>query len=302
MTKPEDLRKPQVWRAVARKLAEWHATLPITSTSTQPTTNDEQLDDHDNHSFPDSTEDRNASKQLADALTPNKPVPNVWTVMQKWIYALPSNTEEERAQRALLQGELEWLVQTLGDVPGINSNALVFGHCDLLSGNVIVENPEALTQLDNTSLSSASVDTTLKVNFIDYEYGAPAPAAFDIANHFAEWGGFDCDFNVLPTRSQRKDFLENYLQSYNTHLSRDYSAKDFAELFSQVDLFRGVPGFYWGIWALIQALISQIDFDYASYAQVRLGEYWAWKAEINGSRAAAGSEMPLRERRWAKED
>lgn len=56
-----------------------------------------------------------------------------------------------------------------------------------------------------------------------------------------------------------------------------------------------------GVWALIQATISQIDFDYASYAEVRLGEYWAWRRELDGSRARAGDEMPLRERRWAQE-
>ena len=46
-----------------------------------------------------------------------------------------------------------------------------------------------------------------------------------------------------------------------------------------------------GIWALIQAQISQIDFDYAGYALVRLGEYHGWK----------DSEKTPRERRWAQE-
>jgi ethanolamine kinase len=54
------------------------------------------------------------------------------------------------------------------------------------------------------------------------------------------------------------------------------------------------------VWALIQAQISQIDFDYASYAETRLGEYYAWRREVDGSRAQAGEEMPLRERRWAE--
>lgn len=69
----------------------------------------------------------------------------------------------------------------------------------------------------------------------------------------------------------------------------------------EVDAFRGLPGFYWGIWALIQATISQIDFDYASYAEIRLGEYWAWKAEHTGHRKAKGEDLPVRERRWAEE-
>lgn len=56
-----------------------------------------------------------------------------------------------------------------------------------------------------------------------------------------------------------------------------------------------------GVWALIQAQISRIDFDYASYAEIRLGEYYAWKRELDGSREKAGEELPLRERRWAQE-
>lgn len=56
-----------------------------------------------------------------------------------------------------------------------------------------------------------------------------------------------------------------------------------------------------GVWALIQAQISQIDFDYASYAEIRLGEYFAWRREIDGSRSRSGDMMPLRERRWAQE-
>ena len=41
---------------------------------------------------------------------------------------------------------------------------------------------------------------------------------------------------------------------------------------------------------MIQATISQIDFDYAQYALVRLGEYHAWK----------DAEDTPREKRWAQ--
>lgn len=162
------------------------------------------------------------------------------------------------------------------------------------------------------------------MSFIDYEYATPCPAAFDIANHFAEWGGFGCDYSVLPTRSQRRAFIEEYLANFSRYslgrpnLEENDGSDDSEQtnvsggssdhesmlvvsesrLFKEVDLFRGIPGLYWGVWALIQAGISQIDFDYASYAEVRLGEYWAWRAERDGSRKG---EMPLRERRWAEE-
>lgn len=160
------------------------------------------------------------------------------------------------------------------------------------------------------------------MSFIDYEYATPCPAAFDIANHFAEWGGLSCDYSVLPTRSQRRAFIEEYLANYFRHIpgpnsdeadgsddsdqtnasARSSTREDVEvsenKLFDEVDLFRGIPGLYWGVWALIQAEISQIDFDYGSYAEVRLGEYWAWRAERDGSREG---EMPQRERRWAEE-
>ena len=61
------------------------------------------------------------------------------------------------------------------------------------------------------------------------------------------------------------------------------------------------PGLYWGIWALIQARISEIDFDYSTYAEERLGEYFAWRAEADGTRVQQDLRMPLRERRWAEE-
>lgn len=86
-----------------------------------------------------------------------------------------------------------------------------------------------------------------EVNFIDYEYATPSPAAFDIANHFAEWGGFDCDYNMLPTRKVRREFLAEYLKSYSKYLGlSDLSSPSAVEkIFADVDRFRGIPGFYW---------------------------------------------------------
>lgn len=152
---------------------------------------------------------------------------------------------------------------------------------------------------------ATKTETVPIVSFIDYEYATPSPAAFDIANHFAEWGGFDCEHHLLPTRSQRLDFIREYIRSYDHQMGsikeQNKEENRVETLFSEVDVFRGIPGFYWGIWALIQATISQIDFDYASYAEIRLGEYWAWREESDGTRIATGKEMPVRERRWAQE-
>ena len=81
-------------------------------------------------------------------------------------------------------------------------------------------------------------------------YGTPCERAFDIANHFAEWGGFECDYTLLPTRSTRKEFIRTYLQSYHAHKRSERSIKkvpeeEVEELEKEVDAFRGLPGFYW---------------------------------------------------------
>ncbi|KAL5419324.1 hypothetical protein PMIN03_000516 [Paraphaeosphaeria minitans] len=293
---PTDLRKPEVWRGVAQRLGQWHAELPINSISTTCPTPTQIA--------PSKTK-RASLVAMAD-LTPGKPIPNVWTTMQRWILQLPISTTQQLERRALLQKELQWLVARLGDTPGVGgTNSFVFAHCDLLSGNVIIEPaPSSASASRRSSASGGSEENEppATVSFIDYEYATPAPASFDIANHFAEWGGFDCDFTVLPTCHVRRAFLREYLYSFSMHMNRAFKESELDELFDQVDAFRGVPGFYWGIWALIQAKISLINFDYASYAEIRLGEYWAWKREMNGERAAAGEQVPVRERRWAQDE
>ncbi|RAL10410.1 putative ethanolamine kinase [Aspergillus homomorphus CBS 101889] len=297
----EDLATPPVWRGVARRLAQWHAVLPVSGTpATSRSSDDKPL------TRPvdvDSEDHKQQSKQENDlsVVKTKQPGPNIWTVTQKWILALPTATEEQRQRRLSLQKELERVVRELDDGKGLGEGGLVFSHCDLLCANVIVlpsekkQNGHAATAVDDQEPAT--------VNFIDYEYATPSPAAFDIANHFAEWAGYDCDYNMMPTRSVRRQFLTEYVKSYSYHkgILEPSQPEIVDRLYDDVDRFRGIPGLYWGIWSLIQAQISQIDFDYASYAELRLGEYYAWRRETDGSRAQAKEEMPLRERRWAQE-
>lgn len=219
-------------------------------------------------------------------LASRRPVPNIWSVIQKWVHALPCDTPKQEARRQLLQEELDRSFRDLDNEQGPGSSGFVFGHCDLLSANVIMLPQEG--------------SDSLKVSFIDYEYATPCPAAFDIANHFAEWGGYDCDYGMLPSKPVRRQFLKDYLDAFEAHSDKPLPEDMLNNLYDEVDRYRGMPGFYWGVWALIQATISQIDFDYASYAEVRLGEYYAWRAEENGSRVRDNLQMPLRERRWAE--
>ncbi|KAI6800449.1 kinase-like protein [Hortaea werneckii] len=280
----EDLHRPEVYRAVAKRLGQWHGALPISTLTNTPILDQELKQKH--------------CAPKDGKLT--RPAPNLWTVMQQWIDALPNTTEKERERNAKLSEECTWLSSKLGSTPGLDGRDYIFGHCDLLCGNVIVQHPSG-TETNGDGKERP-------VSFIDYEYATPVPAAFDIANHFAEWAGMDCNHAAVPTHSERLDFLKSYVGSFRYHSINDSDNlaieidfhNDMTTMLQQVDAFRGVPGFYWGVWALIQATISQIDFDYASYAEIRLGEYWAWKEEMDGPREKAGRAQHIREKRWAE--
>lgn len=112
VTTPEDLRKASIYNAVATRLAEWHATVPCIA-SKPATTNG-------------SSQEPNAEalRQTIDGAAPGKPPPNVWTVMQKWILALPHDTAEDKARQASLQAELESLVKQLSQRPGLGANGV----------------------------------------------------------------------------------------------------------------------------------------------------------------------------------
>ncbi|KAF7560988.1 hypothetical protein G7046_g3165 [Stylonectria norvegica] len=282
----QDLSDPPILTAVARRLAQWHAAVPCLpdahATSGQnghaEANGNGNVNGHANGDAGKSNED------LIAHTAPGKPSPNAWTTMQKWILALPTDTEAQRERQTVLQKELGEVVEKLSQRPGLGKNGLVFAHCDLLCANVIIHRKD---------------DAVPTVSFIDYEYATPSPAAFDVANHFAEWAGYDCDYAAVPTVSQRRVFVEEYVKAYFAHTGEAVDEEEeVRKLSDEVDAYRGVPGFYWGIWASIQAVISKIDFDYANYADLRLSEYWAYKAEDDGSRKAAGEEMPLREKTW----
>ncbi|KAH0542513.1 hypothetical protein FGG08_003109 [Glutinoglossum americanum] len=290
---PSDLARENMWRGVARRLGEWHAVLPVASVSAPINVKHAAKYTNTNFQTPSSSDQHDINH-----ISPYSITPNIWTVMQKWILALPNTTPMEKARGEGLQDELERLVKELGQQ---SSECLVLGHGDLLSGNIIIE-PRGEGQHD------ISMCKGYYANGED-RHATFCPAAFDLANHFAEWGGFECDYNLLPTRSVRRAFLHEYLRSYRLHsnvlqASEEDVAMEVGRLFDEVDNFRGVPGFYWlSLCALLQAntLLDEIDFDYAAYAELRLKEFRQWRAEVDSTRSMKGEEMPLRERKWAQE-
>ena len=115
-----DLSDEAVYKGVARRLGEWHAILPVVfEDDAQNATNGDQntlLSSSTSKSIP-------CTKQI-NKFTPNRFAPNLWTVMQKWIFALQTGTEAERKRKDTLQHELDRTVKELVDTPGVGKDSV----------------------------------------------------------------------------------------------------------------------------------------------------------------------------------
>jgi ethanolamine kinase len=116
---------------------------------------------------------------------------------------------------------------------------------------------------------------TNSVRFIDYEYGCVSYRGFDIGNHFCEFGGTSGDYSKYPSREFQLNWFRDYLTSSGLQSNTDNVEK----LYREVNGFALASHFLWSIWAFIQAEISDIEFDYLGYAELRLSEYFKRKSE-----------------------
>ncbi|KAJ1678362.1 hypothetical protein EV182_004202 [Spiromyces aspiralis] len=207
------------------------------------------------------------SKLIAEKLAkwhmvdlPGDSNPQLFATLSKWLNDIPETFDSvikqkqftEQFDMAQIRTELE-LLRT--ELTKLNS-PVVFSHNDLLSANIIYNEAKG------------------EISFIDYEYGTYNYRGFDIANHFCEYAGFECDYSRYPSKKQQLLWFRIYLETYNHIPPTD---KDLEALFNEVAKFSLASHFYWGLWALVQASISDIDFDYMSYARMRFDKYFETK-------------------------
>ncbi|GJM98714.1 hypothetical protein PR202_ga15745 [Eleusine coracana subsp. coracana] len=117
--------------------------------------------------------------------------------------------------------EIQDEIKELKDLADLLDAPVVYAHNDLLSGNLMLNDLED------------------KLYFIDFEYGSYSYRGYDIANHFNEYAGFDCVYDLYPDKDAQYHFFRNYL-----HADKPSEAK-----------------------------VSPIDFDYLGYFFLRYGEY-----------------------------
>ncbi|KAJ3271863.1 Ethanolamine kinase [Terramyces sp. JEL0728] len=189
--------------------------------------------------------------------------PGLFTTMWKWINSVPQTYSNSAKQQSFKESGFtlnqlrEELLELQSHLEKLES-PVVFCHNDLLSGNLIY----------NSEQDSCA--------FIDYEYGCPNYRGFDIGNHFCEFGGFDCDWTKYPDEAFQKAWLKEYLSAKGEGVVGDAKLD---AVYREVLAFSLAAHFFWSLWALIQAEISDIDFDYIEYAVMRLQEYYRRKDE-----------------------
>ncbi|KAI7830052.1 kinase-like domain-containing protein [Kickxella alabastrina] len=188
--------------------------------------------------------------------------PQLFPIIRRWMNDIPANYASERDNAIFHKHfKIQDLIAECDQLDAILTkldSPVVFSHNDLLSGNVIM------------------AESKDEVFFIDYEYAMYNYRGFDIANHFNEYAGFECDYGRYPGKEAQLAWFKTYLD----HIALDSGSGALEAMYTEVSLFQLASHFYWGIWALVQADISDIDFDYMDYARLRFEQYYRVKTRV----------------------
>ncbi|KAK1887185.1 Choline kinase alpha [Dissostichus eleginoides] len=165
-----------------------------------------------------------------------------------------------------LPAELENLRALLAET----KSPVVFCHNDVTEGNILI-------------LEDKDPNTTDRLMLIDFEYSSYNYRGFDFGNHFCEWM-YDYTYNQwpfykatqenYPTREQQLHFIRAYLAQQRGHsdISKDQTQEEEAMII-EANRYALASHFLWGLWSIIQAKISKIEFGYMDYAQCRFEGY-----------------------------
>ena len=183
--------------------------------------------------------------------------PRLFKTLWKWFRNIPAAYSQPDVQARFTDSIdipfLESTIKRLETRVKSMSCPVTFCHNDLLSANIIY-NPE-----------------DKDVTFIDYEYGSFNYRSFDIANHFCEFGGFDCDYSLYPDEQFQRNWIKEYLGVSENEIA-DIDA-EIDQIIMEVEVFTLISHAFWVLWALVQAQVSDIPFDYMGYAVFRFIEF-----------------------------
>ncbi|XP_052489604.1 probable ethanolamine kinase isoform X1 [Gossypium raimondii] len=205
---------------------------------------------------------------------PGSKEPQLWVDIFKFFEKASTlqfeDTDKQRTYETISFKEVHKEVTELKELTTLLNSPVVFAHNDLLSGNLMHNEEQE------------------KLYLIDFEYGSYNYRGFDIGNHFNEYAGYDCDYSLYPSKDEQYHFFRHYLEPEKPY---EVSEKDLEALYVETNTFMLASHLYWALWALIQARMSPIDFDYLGYYFLRYNEYkkqkrmcfYLAKSHISGS-------------------
>ena len=225
---------------------------------------------------PDDLKDRETSAKIAKRLAELHacPVngdrrPALWRKLDSWIESALEITFTGPSENAALQSlnlprvasEIQWLKSRLSDVP----SPVVFCHNDALAGNIL-ERPDG------------------RIELVDMEYGSYNFRGFDIGNHFCEFSGFDYTkiTDCYPNKAAQYNFIESYIRLGRSP-SEFVTDDELDSLYREANEYALASHLFWGVWAVLQAKYSKVDFDYLLYARQRINAYFYYKRQLLGS-------------------
>ncbi|XP_020787809.1 choline/ethanolamine kinase isoform X1 [Boleophthalmus pectinirostris] len=188
-----------------------------------------------------------------------------------------------------LPGELERLRALLAATP----SPVVFCHNDVQEGDLIMKLNERRPRVVNKAkgniliLEAKDQSSNERLMLIDFEYSSYNYRGFDFGNHFCEWM-YDYTYNQwpffkaspenYPTREQQLHFLRSYLaeQERLSNVKMDWACVE-EDMIIEANRYALASHFLWGLWSIIQAKLSKIEFGYMDYAQVRFDAYFKQK-------------------------
>ncbi|CAO3609509.1 unnamed protein product [Cunninghamella echinulata] len=192
----------------------------------------------------------------------------VWKNIDKWyqlvLVLLPKISEKDQERAKILDMfDFKQLGKEIDDCKNILEKVdspIVFGHNDLQYGNILKR------------------DDTGDLVLVDFEYSGYNTRGFDLANHFVEWR---YDYHgkqpaamtePFPTDEEQLRFIQAYMDTNKKELGIDENIS-FEEVQQEAKVWLMAVHVSWGLWGLIQASLSEIDFDYFYYSMERLNQF-----------------------------
>jgi len=202
--------------------------------------------------------------------------PQLWPRLRTWLatareLVLPDAAKQAKLERLVDWAELQSALDEVQRACDSLASPTVYCHNDLLAPNFLLQQAEGEPRL----------------HLIDFEYGAFGPRGYDIANHFCEWAGFECDYQRYPSEAQQRAFCAAYLAQAGEERPGAVEA-----LLLEVQVYSLASHLFWGIWSLIQTHYSQLEFDYLDYHLLRLDKFRLDRQRILATARAALNHSP----------